>query len=228
MRIGTLNVKVDLDDGKALASLDDMLYAEPDILGLQEWPRDRSTILRQRGTVIMFPRLRRLFRRQPTSGYVFVYPIGGQPVGYDAEKFQLVAVRSHRLARRRFNVRATRGTEVILMRRAGGTVAVLNTHLVAHHDRPLNAEAWEEGRKAVFRWSLKWIGYRRFVMGDMNKNLTRLGGSPGLVSCWAGHAAEPTFRDRVIDHIYGNRLSKAAYVVPTPSDHHGVIADYAD
>lgn len=222
-RLASHNVKVDLPDPDAARAVRLVLQRSPDILGLQEWGRDRRSVLRKFGTVVMFPRLRRLFANYPDAGYVFVYPLGGQPVGFDASRFEVLHVRRVKLSAKRPGVRPTYGTRVKFRKRGGKTQAVLNVHPVAHHDRPQNALAHLEAVESIREWVESWHGFDRYVMGDMNSRHVAL---PPLVSCWDGRRDLPTGpHGGAIDHIYGPRGFESVEVIDTPSDHHAVVAD---
>lgn len=219
MKIATHNIKVDLPDHTAAAAVRLVLQRNPDVFGLQEWGRSRRDTLKRFGTVVMYPRLRRLFLGYPAAGYVFIYPIGGQPIGVEASLYQVASVRRVLLSKKREGVRAAYGTEVILWPRAGGrTIAVLNLHLLAHHDDPDNLAAWEEGVKAVNEWIESCHGHRIYVMGDFNHAAVPL---DGLKSCCSDKPV-PTFKGRSIDHVYGPR-GFTAETVHTPSDHDALV-----
>lgn len=221
-RIASHNVYEGLSDSDAGRSVRAVLQKHPDIIGLQEWGRDRRSVLKKFGTVVTFPRLRHLWSRYPDAGYVFVYPLGGQPVGVDAAVFEVVIVRRVLLSSRRKGVRAAYGTEVVLRPRAGGRpVAVLNLHLLAHHDIPANHAAWLEGVKSVAEWVESCAGHDCYVMGDFNHEAVKL---DGLRSC-CDVKPVATFRGRAIDHIYGRRPLSLVAVINTPSDHDALVVE---
>lgn len=224
MRLATHNVKVDLPDPRAAAAVRVVLQRNPDVLGLVEWGRSRRSVLAKFGTVVVFPRLRTLWLAYPDAGYVFCYPIGGQPVGVDASRQEVLAVKRRRLSGKRPGVRPTFGTELHFRSRSDGKMrAVLNVHPVAHHDRPANAEAHAEAVKSIREWVEEWHGYDRYVLGDMNARAVDL---PPLKSCWDGRRDQPTGpHGGAIDHIYGPDGFASVEVIDTPSDHHAVIAD---
>lgn len=228
MRIATANVLVRLGPDEASVALTKTLARRPTILGLQEWGRGRKGLLREVGRIFRLPTLRRkVGRSHPAAGWVFGYPLtGGQPVGVDAAQAELLSVRRVFLAAARRGVRPTWGTEALIRLRATGElVVVLNTHLIAHHDRPANKAAWEEGVASINRWHASWPGHRCYVVGDMNRQRLQL---EGLVSCWVGNKRESTFRHRVIDEVYGPAQADHADAIDTPSDHDSVIATYSE
>lgn len=229
MRVGTQNVWVNLPDEKAAESVAAVLERRPHIVGLQEWGRSRRTLLKAFGKVVLFPSIRyRVGPPHKAAGYVFAYPLGGQPVGVDAAWGEVISVRRHRLSKKRPGVRATYGTELIVRTRDTRhpeTVVVLNVHPVAHHDRPANKAAWREAVGSIEDWADSWHGFRRFVVGDVNKQGLKL---HGLKSCWEGRKRRPTFRHRTIDEVYATERAIDVEVIDTPSDHHALIAYYEE
>lgn len=223
--VATANVLGRLSEQRAREALAATLTHQPTIVGLQEWSRKRKPLLREAGRVRRFPKLRN--RPNAQSGYEWAYPLGGgQPVGVDAAWGHIVAVRSLLLARARDGVRATKGTEALVIEHATGRLhAVLNIHLVAHHHRPANLRAWREGVATVEAWAESWHGLPRWVLGDVNKHDLDL--SP-LVSCWAGNRLRPTFANRAIDGVWSDKRATSVTVINTPSDHHSVVAQYAN
>lgn len=234
MRLATHNVKITLDDTDAAACLNAVLAYEPDVIGLVEWGRARRKILAATGTVVAAPRLRALFRKHPADGLVWVYPIGGQPVGVRADKYEVLTVRRLVIAPEANGVRQTDATEVVLRdRRTGKRKAILNTHPVAHHNRRANLRSWRRSMQSIDDWADSWTGYDRYVMGDLNKETVRI---EGLTSCRVGNGELPTFDsrdrdgdpDRGIDHIFGPRKFADATTVKTESDHRALVADERD
>jgi hypothetical protein len=223
MRLATANILHKLPAHKASNALAIVLGQRPQIVALQEWGGSRSSILRNAGAFTRLPRLR---MRRVTEGYSFAAPAsGGPPVGVDASWGEIVSVRSLLLAPKRAADRATRGVEAIIQEHATGRVhAVLNIHLLAHHDDPAHLRGWNEGREACEKWARSWTGYDRWVLGDTNRHLMDL---PPLHSCWERHPAEPTFGKRTIDTIYGNERADAVRAFRTGSDHRAVVADYS-
>lgn len=223
MRLITHNILVSLNDTDAASCVQTCLDYDPDIIGLVEVGRGRRNVLAKFGTVIAAPKLRRLFRKAPTDGIVWVYPLGGQPIGVRADKFEVLTVRRLVIAPAAEGVRQTDATEVTLRPRAGGrTIAILNTHPVAHHSRRRNLIAWRRAMVSIDNWADAWSGFPRYVMGDLNKEHVTI---DGLVSCRKGNGDLPTFRGRPIDHIFGPRPFADAVTVATKSDHRALVAD---
>lgn len=228
MRLATLNVLVKLTDALALIAVETVLEWQPHIVGLQEVGRSRRSALKRLGPVITFPNLRRVLRRRPPmKGWVTVYPLGGQPIVYDAARLSLVSVRRIVLALGRNGVRATYATECVFRDRVtGATVPVLNTHLVAHLHRDRNADANTAALITINEWCKAWDGYPAYVLGDFNKRQVSI---RGMVESRRGRRTDlPTFKGRPIDKIFGRRRFVDARVVDTPSDHSALIADDQD
>lgn len=224
MKVASANILGSLNDQQAAIRVRQMLAHEPTILGLQEWRPGRASLLRDHGHVFRYPRGA---RRYPRSGYVFAYPQrGGQPIGVDAEWGWIVYARELTLVPAGKGLRATDATEALVQDRSGTIHACLNTHLMAHHDRPENREAWRDGVRAIRAWAVSWDGYERWVMADVNKHLLDM---PPLVSCWDGNKVQATFRGRTIDGVWGNRRAARVRVVDFEGrDHDGVAATYRE
>lgn len=223
MRLATHNVKVTLDDADAAACLDAVLAYEPDVIGLVEWGRNRRHILARTGMVVAAPRFGRLFRKHPTTGLLWLYPEGGQPVGIRADKAEALTVRRLIIAEAADGVRQTDATEVVVRdRKTGKRKAILNTHPVAHHDRRANRRSWGQAMDSIDDWSESWAGYDRYVLGDLNKARVAI---DGLTSCRVGNGELATFNGRPIDHIFGRRKFADAITVKTKSDHRALVAD---
>ena len=62
MRVATANILKTLDDAKAAKALDAVLAERPQIVGLQEWQKNRRAVLASRAAVYRLPRLRKRFR----------------------------------------------------------------------------------------------------------------------------------------------------------------------
>ena len=226
MRLVSANVLKTLDDDEAARALGIVLAQKPQMGALQEWGRGRDHILREVGTLTRLPRTRRLQRPVPREGWSFVAPItGGPPLFIDATWGEWISVRSLLLAEKRLADRATRGVEGIAREHATGRVhAVLNLHLLAHHDDPAHKRGWAEGKRSAEEWAESWEGYPRWVLGDGNKHLMDL---PPLVSCWHQHDADPTGpHGGTIDAVWGNRKADDVRAFRIGSDHRAVVVDY--
>lgn len=215
---------VDLTDEAAGRTIAEVIARRPAIAGFQETGRSRREVLGRFGQVVVFPRLAQVWRKPPTVGNIFVYPLGGQPVMVDAAKLVLVSVRQVQLSQRRPGVRPTYGTELVATRRRDGeTVAVLNVHPVAHLERPENKAAHVEAIDNVVDWADDWDRYRRYVLGDFNQQHVEI---PDLVSCWDGRRDQATGPGGgTPDHIFGPNGFEDVEVINTDSDHHAVVAD---
>jgi hypothetical protein len=228
MRVATANVKVGLGEQKSEACLKAMLKAEIDVLGLVEWGKKRRRILSRHAKSYRFPKLRRLAGfKHPTTGYVYVYPIGGGiPAVVDASVVEVISCRKVPSSGKHGSVGGRTATELILRRRSDGlTIPLRLVHLHAHHDDPDHKAAWREGVQSAAEWAESWAGFGPFVLGDMNSTIANVG---DLVSCWKGHRRVTTGpHGGTIDHVYGPRQSFSVEAVPIPSDHPvGVIATY--
>lgn len=122
-------------------------------------------------------------------------------------------------------VRTTPATQVLFVNRYGTRIAVLNTHPVAHHERPEYKKHFGIAINSIENWAqdVSEAGYVPMLMMDGNgADKIR-----GLVSCWEGNHKLPTGPGgRTID---GTWTAKNAYDVHTfgsPSDHNGVVAYY--
>lgn len=226
MRLITHNILVSLNPADTATCVQTCLDYDPDVIGLVEVGRGKRDVLAKFGTVIAAPRLRALFRKHPTDGIVWVYPLGGQPVGVRADKYEVLTVRRLVISPAADGVRQTDATEVVLRdRRTGKRKAILNTHPVAHHNRRANLRSWRRSMQSIDDWADSWTGYDRYVMGDLNKEAVRI---EWLVSCRVGNGDLPTFRGRGIDHIFGPRKFADAITVKTESDHRALVADERD
>lgn len=228
MKVITCNVLVNMHITPTKWALDKLLSKKPHILSIQEWEgKERTQLLKNRTTVIKFPRLRKFAgTAYPTTGYVSAIPArGGPPVIVDASWGEVLTCRRITLAPARKGVRATVATEALIrVRQTQKVIPVLNTHLLAHHDRPEYKAGWERGRRAAEDWAESWAGYFCLVMGDMNDHMMPL---PPLVSCWTAKKPRPTFGvHRTIDHIYARIVSRTVRVFDVGSDHLAVEATY--
>lgn len=230
--VALANILKALPASKAVDLLDRMLDTDPDLLGLLEWTGDsrrdrdqRHRALRRRGAIVRKPWAHRFRRRR---GVVWVRKGRGPILGVHsrfgiprtAQMLTLVEGDEDH------DVRDTKGLEVIIDRPLC-QAAVLVTHLMAHHDRPANRRAWEQGKAACREWAREQqaAGREAWVLVDANKHLMEL---PPLVSCWDGRREIPTFRGRrTIDIIYGPRRARSVRTVPFGvRDHDGVVAEY--
>lgn len=227
-RVGTANVRVGLEAKKSGECLALMLDAGPHVLGLVEWGWRRRSILGKHATSYRFPGLRkRIGLGHPTSGPVYAYPlIGGIPAVVDAAWGEIVACRKVPSSGPHGRIGGRTATELLVRRRSDGrTLAFRLVHLHAHHDDPNHARAWQEGVNTAAEWAESWTGYPRYILGDINKNLERIG---DLVSCWVGHKHQVTGpHGGTIDHVYGLTEADTIEAVEIPSDHpRGVVAAY--
>lgn len=244
-RTVTANVLFRLRRADALASLNQILAEEPDLVGLQEWYVSRTDLLLRTGDVTLTPSLGLL--RLPTrrSGYHWVTTIGaGCAVGARAERFDLVQGRSVLLsglgrAERddyAFNAEPPRiaAVGVYRDRYVDRTVAIISYHFVAgtqagghyREDRPLLVARHraEVRRVEELIGEYQRAGYTVYAVGDANVHLLPLA---GLTSSWTGREDEPgTIGDelRKIDDVHGPGPATSVRLIQTRSDHRAVLA----
>ena len=201
----TANVLVDLGREATERVLARVLSPRPALVGLQEWGADRDDLLDAHGD------------------YDWCRP-GAMPVGIRRDIGRITGSDRITLARSRDGVRTTYATEARIREHNGREHAVLNLHLVAHHDRPAYLDAWEEGRRTVEAWVRRQQrGVQPWVLGDVNKHDLDF---KGLVSCWHTNRLKPTFGPRTIDGIWTTVRADDADTIDTASDHHAVLARY--
>ena len=200
----TANVLVDLDQRATARVLARVLSPRPALVGLQEWGADRTNLL------------------DAHDDYDWCRP-GAMPVGIRRSVGKVVGSERIILARSRRGVRTTYATEARIREHNGREHVVLNLHLVAHHDRPANLAAWQEGRRAVESWVRQQRDAQPWVMGDVNKHDLDF---KGLVSCWHTNRLLPTFGPRTIDGIWTTQRADDADTIETASDHRAVLARY--
>src|SRR4051812_25164953 len=94
--VASANILFELPTAAARESLDMVLAADPDLVGLQEWYLPRLGLLRRTGDVLITPSLGRL--RLPAKGsarYHWVATAGaGCVAGARADRFDLIEGRS--------------------------------------------------------------------------------------------------------------------------------------
>lgn len=226
LRVATANVRVTLDHFEAAHALAEVLALNPDVGGLQEWPRGRDSLLKAASTYD--------YARND---------LGGGPVFWRRDRYGLVRCRAVVLARRSFvghltgrksTLPASVATLAILSDdETGAEVAVVNFHLTAEvqsggryrRDRSHRARVRRHKREVrrLARLARRQRRKRTVAMlGDTNYAGLNI---PGLVSCWEGRDGG-TLGHRAVDVVYATRPAKAVRTVTTGSDHRAVIADY--
>lgn len=121
--------------------------------------------------------------------------------------------------------RPTPATEVLFLNKFGAKVAVLNTHPMAHHDRPAYHEAWKTAIRNIEAWGrvTHAEGYIPMVFMDGNG----VDVLDGLINCWNGHRRKPTGPGgETIDGVWTKQFARSVDTFSTLSDHNGVLAVY--
>lgn len=209
MKAVTHNVLVTLNPADAVSVVNIAMKSRPQIACFQEFNKDNTHILEQfegyelcvgsaKGLPVLL-KTKYVRKLQQVSGVVIAkdFP-GGRP---------------------------TPGTEVLFINRFGTHIAVLNTHPMAHHDRPAYRAAFKEALVNIEAWArgIKTMGYIPLVFMDGN-GADRLS---GLISCWDGNIKLPTGPGgHAIDGVWTVKQAKSVSTFETKSDHNGVLAKY--
>lgn len=232
--VATLNMKNGVADRHAIAGIDRTLLAAgspADAIGLQEVGRRRGR------------RLLKHFR-----AYSWHRPLlGGGPVGLHRQRYVEKRTRGVTLAmpgrvdrspgRRRFLGRSVATLVIAVDLLTGEEVAFVDYHLTAeveHDGRDRNRDGYRDDRplrvkrhKREVRRLQRLIARQRakgrvvYPMGDGNLDELEL---DGVVSAWAGRTPQGTKGGRrTIDDVHGPCEADRVVVVPTASDHHGVV-----
>lgn len=244
--VATSNVLCTLGQDDARAALRVVLDASPDLVGLQEWSLARNRLLRETGEVRMLGHARlKVRRREPgPADYLWVSPlVGGCPVGFRADRFELVACHSRilgwmgrsDLGARTVPVLPPRVATVAVLRDRERTevVSLVNFHLTPgvqakgeyRADRPLLVARHRSEVRNLDRLVAGELGLGRtvYAVGDSNLDGLRL---TGLTSAWEGRESEPgTFgQRRKIDDVHGPGPADDVTLLASPSDHKAVVA----
>jgi hypothetical protein len=121
--------------------------------------------------------------------------------------------------------RPTPATEVLFVNKFGVKIGVLNTHPMAHHDKPSYLGAFKVAVKNIEAWgrAAHQDGYVPMVFMDGNG----VDVLQGLINCWNGHRRFPTGPGgNTIDGIWTKQYSQSVETFETLSDHNGVLAVY--
>jgi hypothetical protein len=249
--VGTANVLCTLGPDDAREALRVVVSEHPDLVGLQEWTVSRHGLLRELGPVMRaWPGVPSVHRVALTDdrGYAWVAPVlGGCPVGFRTDRFELVGARVRLLGgvgrcertARAVPVLPARFAVVVTLhdRDADRTVGIVNYHLTPgvqargryRDDRPLlvarhQAEVRRLGGLVA---GLGAAGHAVYALGDSNFDGLRL---PGLTSAWDGREDSPgTFGERrKIDDVHGPGPALSVTLLPSPSDHRAVLVRRAD
>jgi hypothetical protein len=244
--VATANVLYHLDDVDARKALGDVLALQPDLVGLQEWYPSRLSVLRETGRVGPVPwrGVRPAQRANQGAGdYVWQLPLlGGCVVGARADRYGLLHCRSVLLSGPGHADREDRflGLEpprlatvgVYRDRQAGGTVALVDYHLVSgvqargryREDRPrlVDRHRHEVRRLELLVARLLAAGHVVHAVGDSNFDGFRV---PGLTSTWEGREDAPGTLGprRKVDDVHGPGPAELVTSVTTPSDHRALV-----
>lgn len=227
-RAATANVFKGLDHDKAAHALAEVLAYSPDLGGLQEWGKQRDSILKA------------------ARAYDFARnDAGGGPVFWRRDRYGLVRCRAVVLARRSFvgHLTGRKSTlpdniatlAILCDDQDGREVAAINAHLDAEVQTGGKYRTDKEHRPRVRRHKrqvrrLERLvrrqqrkGRRVFVFVDGNFDGLEL---DGLTSCWDGQPHMGTLGKRAVDIVFSGQKSRLVQTVVTGSDHKAVVADY--
>lgn len=242
--VASANILYKLGAHDAVRALEQVLAAEPDLVGLQEWYISRLPLLRRTGDVRTVPSIAGLTVPGPTR-YHWVSSVAcGNVVGARADRFDLVRADDVLLSGIGRSDRPDRflGTEpprlvtigLYADRLVDRTVAIMSYHLCPGveedgryiADRPLLIA---RHRQEIARLERLIAEYQReghvvYAVGDSNFDSQRLA---GLTSSWVGREDAPGTigsRTRKLDDVHGPGPASAVTLLNTPSDHRAVVA----
>lgn len=242
-RPGTCNIKVDLSDADAEQVLKRFLHVgHPQLAGILEWDGPKPDLN---------PRVtdERLQKATADTRYRFARPRdAGSPQVYDAVRYHLMSMLPVRLVGAEFVGHlpgrksrlgpSTASVGIYEDRLLGGEATCIAAHLTAEVERGggyrtdlahrLRVRRHKRERRALARLVRKHQerGRRVYVVGDFNYDGMAL---EPLVACWVGHKrAEQsgTLGNRSVDYVYAEDRAMSVQVIPTKSDHDGVVAVY--
>jgi hypothetical protein len=244
--VATANVLYTLDHQDAQKALGDVLALGPDLVGLQEWYPSRVKLLQETGRVGPVPWRGVWPGPRADDGadeYVWQVPLlGGCVVGARADRYGLLGCRPVLLSGPGRADREDRflGLEpprlatvgVYLDRQVGGTVALVDYHLVSgvqavgryREDRPRLVDRHRREVRRLERLVTRLLaaGHVVHAVGDSNFDGLRL---PGLTSAWEGreHAPGTLGPLRKVDDVHGPGPAELVTSVTTPSDHRALV-----
>jgi hypothetical protein len=248
--VASANVLYKLAPHGARAALTQVLEAEPDLVGLQEWGVARLRPLRQFGDVRVVPgwRTGRLGTlREPAYQWVSAVA-GGNVVGARVDRFEPVSSRVVFLScfgpsdRRDRFLRTEPPREVTVGvfrdRLRDRTVALMSYHLVPgvqvgseyRSDRPRLVRRHRSEVRRLERLIAEHqrAGHVVYAVGDSNFDGLRLA---GLTSAWEGREDHPGTigkGTRKVDDVHGPGRAGEVRLLITPSDHRAVVVTRAD
>lgn len=231
LRVATANILVTLGRADARGCLAKVIAEDPDIIAVQEWGKNRQSILDS-------------FKDYAnTRG-----PRGGGPVLWKKDRFRLLRVSSKMLAPEQ-NVGVLPGRKTtlppswmteahLLDLKTGEHLVVLNFHLTANVDigpgryrvaaiysRRVRRHMRERRILTKRVAKHKQADRKPYPMGDTNYHRMVI---RGVYAWWKGWKEAPgTFGNRTIDGIYGPGKPKGhAKAITTKSDHRAVVAKF--
>lgn len=209
MKAVTHNVLVDLKSRAAGSVVTKALESRPQIACFQEFNPDNLDLLRNLDDYTLC-----------------VDTAKGLPVLLKKRYVQKVLrVRGLHMAPDFTGGRPTPATEVLFVNRFGTKIAVLDTHPMAHHDRPAYHAAFKTALKNIEAWGrvTHKEGYVPMVFMDGNGADVL----SGLINCWDGHQKKPTGPGGMtIDGVWTTQHSRSVDTFNTLSDHNGVLVEY--
>jgi len=248
--VASANILYKLGPHDASATLRQVLDAQPDLVGLQEWYVSRLRLLRQFGDVRVVPPVgTQLLRRPHRQAYHWISALaGGNVVGARADRFDPISARVVFLSRigrsdrpdRFLRTEPPRQVTIGVFRdhEADRTVAMISYHLApgvevgADYDpaRPM-LRARHEGevrRLEELVADHQRQGHVVYAVGDSNFDSLRLA---GLTSAWEGREHRPGTigtATRKLDDVHGPGRASVVTLLTTPSDHKAVVATRPD
>ena len=240
--VASANILYKLGPDDARAALAQVLEAQPDLVGLQEWYVTRLRLLREFGEVRVVPGWRTGGR---DSAYHWVAAVaGGNVVGARADRFEPVSARVAFLSRVGRSDRADRFLRlepprqvtigVFRDRTQDRPVAIMSYHLVPgvqqgseyRTDRPRLRRRHESEirRLEALVAEHQRAGHVVYAVGDSNFDGLRLA---GLTSAWESRKDHPGTigkATRKVDDVHGPGPAGTVTLLTTPSDHRAVVA----
>lgn len=211
MKVVTHNILKTLNEADALKCVHTALASRPQIVGFQEFEP------------AYLDALQKLNLYKVIHGHASILPV----LIKKAYLKKLMDVRTVTLVDSFPGGRPTPATEVIFENRYGVKIAVLNTHPLAHHDKPSYKAAWQKAISESESWIAKMKGHNFVPVVTMDGNGAFL--LSGLTNCWEGHAKKPTGPGgNTIDCVWTIKKADAVETFTTPSDHNGVLATYTN
>ena len=244
--VASANILYTLPQRDARTALTQVLDADPDLVGLQEWYVSRLRLLRRFGDVTVVPALgTQLLKRPRQPAYHWVSALaGGNVVGARADRFDLVSSRVAFVSGfgrsdrpdRALGIEPPRVVTVGVFRDRlrDRTVAMMSYHLTPGVEEdaayiPARPRLEARHRSDVQRLEKLIVEHERaghvvYAVGDSNFDGLRL---TGLTSAWEGREQSPGTignRTRKLDDVHGPGPATRVTLLTTASDHKAVVA----